>query len=158
CRILRQSGHEPAVSRKTGLLLDPYFSATKIAWLLDHTAGARRAAEAGHLAFGTIDTYLLWWLTGGRAHATGATNAARMLLVDIAKGQFDDDLLRLFNVPRSILPEVRDCNAAFGVTEPSILGAPVAITGVAGDQQAAIIGQACFAPGMVKATYGTGCF
>ena len=146
------------VTAKTGLLLDPYFSATKIAWLLDHVEGARAAAAAGHLAFGTIDTFLLWRLTGGKVHATDATNASRTLLYDIAKGCFDDDLLRLFDVPRSLLPEVRDCNADFGVTEPSILGGPMPILGVAGDQQAATIGQACFAPGMVKATYGTGCF
>jgi glycerol kinase len=158
CRALKQAGHEPAVTAKTGLLLDPYFSATKIAWLLDHVDGARTAANAGHLAFGTIDTFLLWRLTGGRVHATDATNASRTLLYDIAKGQFDEDLLRLLNVPRAILPEVRDCNADYGVTEPSILGAAVRILGIAGDQQAATIGQACFTPGMVKATYGTGCF
>ena len=158
CRSLKQAGHEPAITAKTGLLLDPYFSATKIAWLLDNVAGARALAKAGHLAFGTVDTFLLWRLTGGRVHATDATNASRTLLYDIAKGAFDDDLLRLFDVPRSILPEVRDCNADYGTTEPSILGAGVRICGVAGDQQAATIGQACFAPGMVKATYGTGCF
>ncbi len=158
CRKLKQSGHEPMVTAKTGLLLDPYFSATKIAWLLEHVDGARALASAGHLAFGTIDTFLLWRLTGGKVHATDATNASRTLLYDIAKGAFDDDLLRLFNVPRSMLPEVRDCNAGYGTTEPSILGSAVPILGVAGDQQAATIGQACFAPGMVKATYGTGCF
>jgi glycerol kinase len=158
CRKLQADGAEPAVTAKTGLLLDPYFSATKIAWLLDNVQGARALAAAGHLAFGTIDTFLLWRLTGGRVHATDATNASRTLLYDIAKGAFDDDLLKLFNVPRSILPEVRDCNAAYGMTEPSILGAAVPILGVAGDQQAATIGQACFARGMVKATYGTGCF
>ncbi len=158
CRKLQADGAEPAVTAKTGLLLDPYFSATKIAWLLDNVQGARALAAAGHLAFGTIDTFLLWRLTGGRVHATDATNASRTLLYDIAKGAFDDNLLKLFNVPRSILPEVRDCNAAYGMTEPSILGAAVPILGVAGDQQAATIGQACFARGMVKATYGTGCF
>jgi len=158
CADLRRQGHEPAITARTGLLLDPYFSATKIAWLLDHVDGARALAEAGHLAFGTVDSFLLWRLTGGRVHATDATNASRTLLYDIGKGAFDDDLLRLFRVPRSILPEVRDCNASFGLTEPSILGAAVPICGVAGDQQAALIGQACFAPGMVKATYGTGCF
>ena len=158
CRAMKEAGEEAAVSAKTGLLLDPYFSASKIAWLLDHVAGARAAAAAGHLAFGTIDSFLLWRLTGGRVHATDATNAARTLLYDITKGRFDDDLLRLFHVPRAILPEVRDCNADFGVTEASILGASVAIRGIAGDQQAAAIGQACFTPGMVKATYGTGCF
>jgi glycerol kinase len=158
CRRLKEQGHEPAVTAKTGLLLDPYFSATKIGWLLDHVEGARKLAEAGHLAFGTIDAFLIWRLTGGRVHATDATNASRTLLYDIGKGTWDDDLLRLFNVPRSILPEVRDCNADFGSTEASILGASLPIRGVAGDQQAATIGQACFAPGMMKATYGTGCF
>jgi glycerol kinase len=158
CRRLKDEGHEPMVTARTGLLLDPYFSATKIAWLLDHVDGARRLAEAGHLAFGTVDTFLVWQLTGGRVHATDATNASRTLLYDIARGEWDADLLRLFGVPRAMLPEVRDCNASFGVTEPSILGAALPILGVAGDQQAAAIGQACFAPGMVKATYGTGCF
>jgi len=158
CRALKAAGSEPAVTAKTGLLLDPYFSATKIAWLLDNVAGARALAQAGHLAFGTIDTFLLWRLTGGRVHATDATNASRTLLYDIAKGAWDDDLLKLFNVPRSLLPQVRDCNASYGDTEPSILGGAVPILGVAGDQQAATIGQACFTPGMVKATYGTGCF
>jgi glycerol kinase len=158
CRELKGAGHEPIIGAKTGLLLDPYFSATKIAWLLDHVEGARALARAGHLAFGTIDTFLLWRLTGGRAHVTDATNASRTLLYDIHKGAFDDDLLRLFNIPPSILPEVRDSNADFGASEPSILGAALPILGVAGDQQAATIGQACFAPGMVKATFGTGCF
>jgi glycerol kinase len=158
CRALKERGNEPAVTAKTGLLLDPYFSATKIAWLLDHVEGARALAKAGHLAFGTIDTFLLWRLTGGRVHATDATNASRTLLYDIGKGSFDDGLLALFDVPRAILPEVRDCDAAFGSTEASILGGALPILGVAGDQQAATIGQACFRPGMVKATYGTGCF
>ena len=158
CRTLAAQGCEPAVTTKTGLLLDPYFSATKIAWLLDNVEGARALAEAGHLAFGTIDTFLLWRLTGGRVHATDATNASRTLLYDIGKGTFDDELLRLFRVPRSVLPEVRDCDGDYGTTEPSILGAPVRILGVAGDQQAATIGQACFEAGMIKATYGTGCF
>jgi glycerol kinase len=158
CAALKAAGHERIINSKTGLLLDPYFSATKIAWMLDHVEGARALAAAGHLAFGTIDTFLLWRLTGGRVHATDATNASRTLLCNIHKGTFDDDLLQLFSVPRSVLPEVRDCNADYGVTEPSILGAAVPIRGVAGDQQAATIGQACFAPGMVKATYGTGCF
>ena len=146
------------VTAKTGLLLDPYFSATKIAWLLDHVEGARRLAEAGHLAFGTVDAFLIWQLTGGRVHATDATNASRTLLYDIAKGDWDADLLKLFGIPRAILPEVRDSNASYGTTDPSILGAALPILGVAGDQQAATIGQACFAPGMVKSTYGTGCF
>jgi glycerol kinase len=158
CRLLKEAGHEPMVTAKTGLLLDPYFSATKIAWLLDHVEGARALAQAGHLAFGTVDSFLIWRLTGGRMHATDATNASRTLLYDITKGTWDDDLLRLFNVPRSLLPEVLDSNASFGTTDASIVGTALPILGVAGDQQAATIGQACFAPGMVKATYGTGCF
>ena len=158
CRTMKAAGHEAVVTAKTGLLLDPYFSATKIAWLLQNVEGARASARAGHLAFGTIDTFLLWRLTGGKVHATDATNASRTLLYDIHTGAFDDDLLRLFGVPRSVLPEVRDCDASYGETEPSILGAAVPILGIAGDQQAATIGQACFAAGMVKATYGTGCF
>jgi glycerol kinase len=158
CRRLQDGGHEAMVTARTGLLLDPYFSATKIAWLLEHVEGARPLAEAGHLAFGTVDTFLVWQLTGGRVHATDATNASRTLLYDIRKGAWDADLLNLFGIPRTMLPEVRDCNADFGATEPSILGAALPILGVAGDQQAATIGQACFAPGMVKSTYGTGCF
>jgi len=158
CRQLKAQGAEPMLTAKTGLLLDPYFSATKIAWLLDNVPGARRLAEEGHLAFGTVDSYLIWQLTGGKVHATDATNASRTLLYDINTGAFDDELLRLFRIPRAVLPEVRDCNADFGTTEASHFGAPIAIRGVAGDQQAATIGQACFEPGMVKATYGTGCF
>jgi glycerol kinase len=158
CRDLKAAGNETAIAAKTGLLLDPYFSATKIAWLLDNVHGARALAAGGHLAFGTIDTFLLWRLTGGKVHATDATNASRTLLYDIKTGAFDDDLLALFRIPRSILPEVRDCNGTYGTTDPAIFGAAIAILGVAGDQQAAAIGQACFAPGMVKATYGTGCF
>lgn len=158
CRTLKEAGHESMVTAKTGLLLDPYFSATKIAWLLDHVEGARALAEAGHLAFGTVDTFLIWRLTGGRVHATDATNASRTLLYDIAKGAWDDDLLKLFGVPRAMLPEVRDSNGDYGMTEASILGAALPILGVAGDQQAATIGQACFSPGMIKSTYGTGCF
>jgi glycerol kinase len=158
CRRLKDEGHEPMVTARTGLLLDPYFSATKIAWLLDRVEGARQLAEAGHLAFGTVDCFLIWQLSGGRVHATDATNASRTLLYDIAKGDWDADLLRLFGIPRAILPEVRDSNASYGTTDPSILGAALPILGVAGDQQAATIGQACFAPGMVKSTYGTGCF
>jgi glycerol kinase len=158
CQRLKDQGTEPEVTAKTGLLLDPYFSATKIAWLLDNTSGARAAAEQGHLAFGTVDSFLIWRLTGGKVHATDATNASRTLLYDIRKGAWDDDLLRLFRVPRSVLPEVRDCAADFGTALPTILGAALPIRGVAGDQQAATIGQACFSPGMMKATYGTGCF
>jgi glycerol kinase len=158
CDALKAAGHEPLVSQRTGLLLDPYFSGTKIAWILDSVAGARGAAERGELAFGTVDTWLLWNLTGGRVHATDATNASRTLLFDIHKGQWDDELLGLLRVPRALLPNVRDCAGDFGTTEPALLGAPIAIRGVAGDQQAATIGQACFAPGMMKSTYGTGCF
>lgn len=158
CQRLRDQGAEPEVQRKTGLLLDPYFSATKIAWILDHVEGAREAAVAGHLAFGTVDTFLLWRLTGGKVHATDATNASRTSLLDIHRVAWDDALLELFRVPRSLLPEVRDCAADFGTTEPSLFGAPLPILGMAGDQQAASIGQACFEPGMMKATYGTGCF
>ena len=158
CRRLKDEGHEPMVTARTGLLLDPYFSATKIAWLLDHVEGARQLAEAGHLAFGTVNSFLIWQLTGGRVHATDATNASRTLLYDIARGAWDPDLLKLFGIPQSMLPEVRDSNASYGSTDPSVLGAALPILGVAGDQQAATIGQACFAPGMVKSTYGTGCF
>ena len=158
CARLKSDGVEAMVTAKTGLLLDPYFSATKIAWLLDTVPGARAAAEAGYLAFGTIDTFLLWRLTGGRVHGTDATNASRTMLYDIRTGQWDDDLLRLFGVPRAVLPEVRDCAAEFGTSEPDLLGAAIPIRGIAGDQQAATIGQACFAPGMMKSTYGTGCF
>ena len=158
CARLKSEGLEPMVRERTGLVLDPYFSASKIAWLLDEVAGARAAAEAGHLAFGTVDSYLVWRLTGGRVHATDASNAARTLLYDIRRGAWDDDLLRVFRVPPAMLPEVRDTAGDFGVTEPGILGGRIAIRGVAGDQQAATIGQACFRPGMMKATYGTGCF
>jgi glycerol kinase len=154
CAGLRAAGHEALVTQRTGLLLDPYFSATKIAWILDHVDGARDAAEAGHLAFGTVDTWLLWRLTG--VHATDATNASRTALLDIHAGVWDPALLDLFRVPASMLPEVRDCAGLFGVTE--VLGSPVPVMGMAGDQQAASIGQACFQPGMVKSTYGTGCF
>jgi glycerol kinase len=158
CRRLKDEGHEPMVTARTGLLLDPYFSATKIAWLLDRVDGARQLAEAGHLAFGTVDSFLIWQLTGGRVHATDATNASRTLLFEIVKGDWDADLLKLFGIPRAMLPEVRDSNAGYGTTDRSILGAALPILGVAGDQQAATIGQACFKPGMVKSTYGTGCF
>ena len=158
CAALRAAGHEAEISAKTGLLLDPYFSATKIAWLLNHVRGARQKAEHGDLCFGTIDAFLIWRLTGGKVHATDATNASRTLLFDIHKGAWDDDLLALFNVPRSMLPEVKDCAADFGATQRSILGATIPILGVAGDQQAATVGQACFEPGMLKSTYGTGCF
>jgi glycerol kinase len=158
CRRLREEGGEAMVAAKTGLLLDPYFSATKLAWLLDTVEGARTAAEAGRLAFGTVDTFLLWRLTGGKVHATDATNAARTSLLDIHRGAWDDDLLRLFRIPRAVLPEVRDCAADFGETEPALFGAAIPVLAMAGDQQAATMGQACFEPGMAKATYGTGCF
>jgi glycerol kinase len=156
CAALREKGHEPLVASRSGLLLDPYFSATKIAWLLDHVAGARAQAASGRLAFGTVDSFLLWRLTGGKVHATDATNAARTLLMDIRRGAWDADLCELFDVPVALLPEPRDCAADFGTTD--LLGGAIRILGVAGDQQAATVGQGCFAPGMMKSTYGTGCF
>lgn len=158
CAALRETGAEDAIRAKTGLLLDPYFSATKLAWLLENVEGARAAAREGKLAFGTIDTFLLWRLTGGRVHATDATNAARTLLMDIHTGQWDDDLLQRFDIPRALLPEIRDCAGDFGSTAPELFGAAIPIRGMAGDQQAAAIGQGCFQPGMLKITYGTGCF
>ncbi|HEX2216075.1 MAG TPA: glycerol kinase GlpK [Xanthobacteraceae bacterium] len=158
CAHMREQGDEPTISAKTGLLLDPYFSATKIAWLLDNVPGARKAAEAGKLAFGTIDSFLLWRLTEGKVHATDATNAARTLLFDIHRGDWDPALLRLFNVPKSLLPQVKDSAADFGTIDAGLFGGRVRILGIAGDQQAATIGQGCFRPGMVKSTYGTGCF
>ena len=158
CRRLRDEGAEGLVTGRTGLLLDPYFSATKIAWLLEHIPGARERAEAGKLAFGTVDSFLIWQLTAGRVHATDATNAARTALYNIRSGNWDDDLLRLFNVPHALLPQVMDCNAEFGTTDKALFGQALPILGVAGDQQAATIGQACFQPGMLKSTYGTGCF
>lgn len=158
CNRLKKAGHERMVTRRTGLLLDPYFSATKIAWMLDHVPGARRRAERGELAFGTIDTFLLWRLTGGTAHATDATNASRTLLFNIHSGTWDKDLLKLFRVPAALLPEVKDCAAEFGTTQADLLGHAVPVLGIAGDQHAATIGQACFEPGMMKSTYGTGCF
>jgi glycerol kinase len=158
CARLKEEGHEPVVAAKTGLLLDPYFSGTKVAWILDQVPGARARAERGELAFGTVDSYLVWRLTGGAVHATDATNASRTLLFDISKGNWDDDLLKLLRIPRSLLPEVRDSSADYGATMPDLFGGPIAIRGVAGDQQAATVGQACFKPGMVKSTYGTGCF
>lgn len=158
CAQLRADGLEPEITQKTGLLLDPYFSATKITWLLDQVPGARARAENGELAVGTIDTFLLWRLTGGRSHATDATNASRTMLYNITTGAWDDELLRIFKVPRALLPTVRDSNAHFGDTDAALLGSSIAIRGIAGDQQAALMGQACFKPGMVKSTYGTGCF
>jgi glycerol kinase len=158
CAALREAGHEALITTRTGLLADPYFSATKVAWLLDHVPEARAAAAAGTLAFGTVDTFLVWRLTGGRVHATDATNAARTLLCDIRSAQWDEELLALFRIPRAMLPEIRDCASEFGTTVPDLLGAAVPIRGIAGDQQAATLGQGCVAPGMMKSTYGTGCF
>jgi glycerol kinase len=158
CARLAAEGAGALIAERSGLLPDPYFSATKLSWLLENVGGARAAAERGDLAFGTIDCFLLWRLTGGRVHATDASNAARTMLFDIRRGVWDADLLRLFGIPESVLPEVRDNAAEFGTTEPALLGAAVPVRGMAGDQHAAMLGQACFAPGMVKSTYGTGCF
>lgn len=158
CAEMKAAGLEATFTAKTGLLLDPYFSGTKLAWLLDHVKGARDKAERGELAFGTIDSFLIWRLTGGKVHATDATNASRTLLYNIHTGEWDAELLRLLNIPISLLPEVKDCAANYGVTDKKLLGAAIPIGGVAGDQQAATIGQACFKPGMMKSTYGTGCF
>lgn len=146
------------VRRKTGLLLDPYFSATKLAWLLDTIPGARARAERGELAAGTVDSFLLWRLTGGRVHATDVTNASRTLLYDIAERRWDEELLRLFGIPAALLPEVHPNTHVFGMTDPAIVGRAIPIAGMAGDQQAALIGQRCFSPGEIKSTYGTGCF
>ena len=158
CQALREAGHEPMVAARTGLLLDPYFSASKIAWLLDSVPGARERAERGELAFGTVDSWLLWKLTGGAVHATDATNASRTQLYNLKTGDWDEDLLALFDVPRALLPKIKDSSADFGETDPKWFGRSLPIRGVAGDQQAAMIGQACFAPGTLKSTYGTGCF
>ena len=156
CNSLKDQGHEAMITSKTGLLLDPYFSASKIAWILDNVEGARAKAEAGELAFGTMDSWLLWNLTQGSAHATDATNASRTMLYNIHQGDWDSELLALFNIPAAVLPEVKDCAADYGTT--SLLGGDIAILGIAGDQQAATLGQACFTTGMMKSTYGTGCF
>lgn len=158
CEKLKQEGYDDVVQEKTGLLLDPYFSATKISWILDNVPGARARAEKGELAFGTVDCFLLWNLTGGRSHKTDATNASRTLIFNIHQQQWDYELLAKFNVPEAILPEVMDCCADFGDSLSELFGAPIKIAGIAGDQQAALVGQACFEPGMVKSTYGTGCF
>ncbi|HZC85742.1 MAG TPA: glycerol kinase GlpK [Steroidobacteraceae bacterium] len=158
CARLKSEGAEELVRRRTGLLLDPYFSGTKVGWILDHVPGARVRAERGELAFGTIDTFLLWRLTGGQVHATDVTNASRTLLYDIHAQCWDEDLLRLLRVPRALLPEVRDSSEVYGTTDPGLFGRQLPIAGIAGDQQAALIGQACFRPGMAKSTYGTGCF
>ena len=156
CAQLKADGHEPEVQSRTGLLLDPYFSSSKLGWLLDTVDGARALAKEGKLLFGTIDTWLIWNLTGGAVHATDATNAARTMLYNIGGGHWDEEMLKLFNVPSSVLPDVRDCGADFGTC--SLLGANIPIRSAVGDQQAATIGQACFKPGMLKSTYGTGCF
>jgi glycerol kinase len=158
CARLRAEGLEPLVAARTGLLLDPYFSGTKLAWILDHVEGARTRAERGELLFGTVDSWLVWNLTGGAVHATDATNAARTLLYDIHKNRWDADILAALDIPAAMLPEVRDSAADFGTTRADLFGRPIPIRGVAGDQQAATVGQACFAPGMMKSTYGTGCF
>ena len=155
---LKEEDVEDQVTGTTGLLLDPYFSASKIGWLLDHVEGARARAEAGELAFGTVDSFLIWKLTGGRAHLTDATNASRTLLYDIRRNEWSEDMCRLFGVPMAMLPEVRDCADDFGMTRADLFGREIPILGVAGDQQAATVGQACFGPGMMKSTYGTGCF
>jgi len=158
CEQLRRQGKAALIQRKTGLVLDAYFSATKLEWLLDQVPGARARAEAGELAFGTIDSWLIWNLTAGRVHATDASNAARTMLMNIHTLAWDDELLRLFNIPRAVLPRIVPSSGVLGDTAEGLLGAPMPIAGVAGDQQAATFGQACFAPGMAKNTYGTGCF
>lgn len=158
CARLKADGHEDFITQRTGLLLDPYFSATKIAWLLDNVEGAREAATQGRLAFGTVDTFLLWRLTGGKVHATDATNASRTMLYDIHEGQWNKQLCELFGIPENILPSVLDSAADFGETDPALFGGPIRIRAIAGDQQAATVGQACFTPGMIKSTYGTGGF
>ena len=158
CAALRAAGHEALVAARTGLVVDPYFSGTKVAWLLDAHEGARARAARGELLFGTVDTWLLWQLTGGAVHATDATNASRTMLFDIHRGDWDDELLAILDVPRLMLPEVRDCSGDFGTTHPDHFGGPIRVRGIAGDQQAAVVGQACFRPGMIKSTYGTGCF
>ncbi len=158
CDLLKADGVEPTFSAKTGLLLDPYFAGTKIAWLLDNVPGARARATAGKLAFGTVDCFLLWRLTGGKVHVTDASNASRTLLYNIRDNAWDQELLEILNVPDSLLPEVKDCADNFGETAPELFGSAIPIRGVAGDQQAALIGQACFERGTIKSTYGTGCF
>jgi glycerol kinase len=158
CDELKAQGLAPRFSEKTGLLLDPYFAGTKIAWLLNNVPGARARAEAGKLAFGTVDCFLLWRLTGGRVHATDATNASRTLLYNIRDNAWDDELREILDIPATLLPEVKDCADAFGETTPALFGSAIPIRGIAGDQQAALVGQACFRRGMIKSTYGTGCF
>lgn len=158
CADLKRAGHEKTISERTGLLLDPYFSGTKIAWILKNVAGAQAAADKGALAAGTVESFLLWRLTGGKVHASDATNASRTMLLDIRHGNWDPELAKLLGVPPSMLPKVVDNAGELGMTTADVLGAPVPVLGMAGDQQAATVGQACIKPGMVKATYGTGCF
>jgi len=158
CETLKGEGREEAIRKKTGLLIDPYFSATKLAWLLDTHDPERTRAHAGDLAFGTVDSWLIWKLTGGKAHVTDATNAARTMLFNIHSGEWDREIQGWFGVPDALLPEVKDCCADFGTSDPELFGVPIPIAGVAGDQQAATVGQACFEPGLMKSTYGTGCF
>lgn len=158
CDELKARGLEPLFTEKTGLLLDPYFSGTKLSWLLKNVDGMKERAAKGELCFGTVDSWLIYKLTGGRVHATDATNASRTLIYDISENRFDDELLHILEIPHAMLPEVKDCADDFGITETSVLGAAIPILGVAGDQQAAVIGNACFEPGMMKSTYGTGCF
>ena len=158
CQILRDAGHADMISARTGLLVDPYFSSTKLKWILDHVDGARDRAAKGELLFGTVDSFLIWKLTGGAVHATDATNAARTMLYDIRKGRWSKTICDLLDIPMQMLPEVKDSAADFGETNAAIFGVPIPICGVAGDQQAAAVGQACFEPGMMKSTYGTGCF
>jgi glycerol kinase len=158
CARLRAEGHEPMVSERTGLILDPYFSGTKAAWILDHVEGARARAERGELLFGTVDTWLIWRMTEGASHVTDATNAARTMLCNLRTGAWDEEMCRLVGVPMAMLPEIHDCASEFGTARADLFGGPIPICGVAGDQQAATVGQACFRPGMLKSTYGTGCF
>ena len=158
CNKLKADGYEEIIRSKTGLLLDPYFSATKVRWILKHVKGVRKKVEDGKLLFGTMDTYILWRLTAGASHKTDATNASRTLLYNIENNDWDDELLELFDIPRQMLPSVEDCATEFGTTETTLFGASIPVLGIAGDQHAAVLGQACFDPGMIKSTYGTGCF
>ncbi|WP_394199454.1 glycerol kinase GlpK [Litoreibacter albidus] len=158
CRELRDAGHEAMFTERTGLLLDPYFSGTKLRWILENVEGARARAEAGELLFGTVDSFLIWKMTGGAAHVTDATNAARTLLYDIRKGRWSTSICDMLGIPMGMLPEVKNCSDDFGMCRADLFGKPLPILGVAGDQQAATVGQACFQPGMMKSTYGTGCF
>ena len=158
CRELREEGWEARIGERTGLVIDPYFSATKLAWILDNVEGARERARRGELAFGTVDAFLVWRLTGGKVHATDATNASRTMLYDIGRQRWDEEILERLDIPAALLPEVRDSAGDYGHSDPDVLGRRLPIRAVAGDQQAATVGQACFAPGMVKSTYGTGCF